>query len=138
MLRKIKEEKRQQELAEFNNTLQQAGANQAQSKTLAEELKELDANKQLPQSSGNPELDRRRMIYKNVRREISETEQAAKKRAYAEKMQAMEQRVAIKEQERRQQEASQAAQAAEAERLASQKTKQKKDFLSNLEAFNVE
>ena len=30
------------------------------------------------------------MIYKNVRREISETEQAAKKRAYAEKMQAME------------------------------------------------
>ena len=56
-------------------------------KSLAEELKELDANKQAPvaaqpASSGNPELDRRRMIYKNVRKEINDEEQANKKRQY--------------------------------------------------------
>jgi len=37
----------------------------------------MDTNKQLP-SGGNPEMDRRRMIYKNIRKEISETEKAEK------------------------------------------------------------
>ena len=46
-------------------------------KNLAAELRQLDANKQLPQTS-NPELDRRRMIYKNIRKEINEADEAAK------------------------------------------------------------
>ena len=87
MLRKIKEEKRQQELAEFNSKLTTVGAQQTMGKSIAEELKELDANKQAPvaaqpASSGNPELDRRRMIYKNIRKEINDEEQANKKRQY--------------------------------------------------------
>ena len=52
----------------------------------------MDANKKLPQSS-NPEMDRRRMIYKNIRKEIAETDQAAKERSIAEKMQNMEAKV---------------------------------------------
>ena len=38
-------------------------------------------------------MDRRRMIYKNVRKEIAETDQAAKERNIAEKMQNMEAKV---------------------------------------------
>ena len=64
----------------------------ANNRNLAEEFKQMDANKKLPQSS-NPEMDRRRMIYKNVRREIAETDQAAKERNIAEKMQNMEAKV---------------------------------------------
>ena len=52
----------------------------------------MDANKKLPQGS-NPEMDRRRMIYKNIRKEIAETDQAAKERNIAEKMQNMEAKV---------------------------------------------
>jgi hypothetical protein len=33
----------------------------------------MDANKKLP-IGANPEMDRRRMIYKNVRKEIAETD----------------------------------------------------------------
>jgi acyl-CoA reductase-like NAD-dependent aldehyde dehydrogenase len=75
LLRKMKEEKRLKELNEFNARLDEGGA--APSKNLAEEFKQMDANKQLP-SSSNPEMDRRRMIYKNIRKEISETEKAEK------------------------------------------------------------
>jgi len=85
MLRRLKEEKRQKELSEFNDKLD--AATEAPSKpNLAEELKQLDANKQKPlgaasvgaPSLGNPELDRRRMIYKNIRKEINDNEQVAK------------------------------------------------------------
>ncbi len=60
----------------------------------------MDANKQLPAGS-NPEMDRRRMIYKNIRKEISDADQAAKQKAYSEKMKALEQRVQQKESEKR-------------------------------------
>ena len=76
LLRKMKEEKRLKELNEFNARLDEGGT--APSKNLAEEFKQMDANKQLPSGSSNPEMDRRRMIYKNVRKEISETEKAEK------------------------------------------------------------
>ena len=60
----------------------------------------MDANKKLPQGS-NPEMDRRRMIYKNIRKEIAETDQAAKERNIAEKMNNMEAKVAQRERERK-------------------------------------
>ena len=69
-----------------------AGASAANNRNLAEEFKQMDANKKLPVSS-NPEMDRRRMIYKNIRKEIAETDQAAKERTIAEKMQNMEAKV---------------------------------------------
>ena len=91
LLRRMKEEKRQKELAEFNTAMDQGASNSANT-NLAEEFKQLDANKKLPVSS-NPEMDRRRMIYKNVRKEIAETDQAEKERNIANKMQNMEAKV---------------------------------------------
>ena len=64
----------------------------ANNRNLAEEFKQMDANKKLPQGS-NPEMDRRRMIYKNIRKEITETDQVAMERKIAEKMQNMEAKV---------------------------------------------
>ena len=92
LLRRMKEEKRQKELAEFNTAMDQGASNSANTQNLAEEFKQLDANKKLPVSS-NPEMDRRRMIYKNIRKEIAETDQAEKERNIANKMQNMEAKV---------------------------------------------
>ena len=75
LLRKMKEEKRQKELSEHNAML--AGDNVGHKVSLAEEFKQIDANKQMP-AGQNPDLDRRRMIYKNIRKEISDADQAAK------------------------------------------------------------
>ena len=52
----------------------------------------MDANKKLRVSS-NPEMDRRRMIYKNIRKEIAETDQATKEKTIADKMSSMEAKV---------------------------------------------
>lgn len=41
------------------------------------------------------------MIYKNIRKEISEADQAAKEKAYSQKMQALEKKVKQKEEEQR-------------------------------------
>ena len=54
----------------------------------------------LPQGP-NPEMDRRRMIYKNIRKEISEADQAAKQQAYARKMTEMEKRMQQRDEERK-------------------------------------
>ena len=83
MLRKMKEEKRQQELNEFNKNM--AEGNTATYRNLAEEFKQMDANKELPKGT-NPEMDRRRMIYKNIRKEISEADKIQKQKTYSEKM----------------------------------------------------
>ena len=99
LLRRMKEEKRQEELKEFNAQMSSAATGQP-NKNLAAELRQLDANKQLPQTS-NPELDRRRMIYKNIRKEINEADEAAKQRQYAEKMQRLETKVQQREAERK-------------------------------------
>ena len=99
LLRRMKEEKRQKELNEFNTALD-SGNSGANNQNLAEEFKQMDANKKLPVSS-NPEMDRRRMIYKNIRKEIAETDQAAKERNIAEKMNNMEAKVAQRERERK-------------------------------------
>ena len=52
LLRQMKEEKRQKELDDFNNQMESA----TQAPNLAAEFRQMDANKQLPDS----ELDRRR------------------------------------------------------------------------------
>ena len=134
LLRRAKEEKRQKELSEFNSKLENGIA---PSKNLAEEFKNMDANKQLPQGAAS-EIDRRRMIYKNVRKEISEADQALKEKEIARKMTILESKVQQRERERREQEELQAKQAAETENLRKQKIAQNKNFLDNLEAFNVD
>ena len=86
LLRRMKEEKRQKELNEFNSKFD---FNPAAENNLADELRQLDANKKNPVAkpqinnltggAGNmSEMDRRRMIYKNVRKDISEQDAAAK------------------------------------------------------------
>ena len=81
---------------------------------MADEFKQLDANKKLPPNASqaatqvsaaqsNPELDRRRMIYKNIRKEINQTEQVQKQKTYQEKMSALEVKMQQKDIERRQQ-----------------------------------
>lgn len=91
LLRQIKEEKRQKELSDF-----EANLNAPNKPSLAEEFKNMDANKQLPQGS-NPEMDRRRMIYKNVRKDIADADALAKQKTIAEKMSAMEVKVKQRE-----------------------------------------
>ena len=113
---------------------------------MAEEFKQLDANKQQPAnptaaasaSSGNPELDRRRMIYKNIRKEINENEQVAKQKAYSEKMSALEAKMQQKDLERRAQQEQASLEAAAAEKRRKEALNKNKNFLDNLEAFNVE
>ena len=83
-------------------------------------------------------MDRRRMIYKNIRKEISDADQAAKQKAYTEKMSAMEVKVQQREQERKKMEQEKSAQAAEADALRKQATQKNKNFLENIEAFNVD
>jgi hypothetical protein len=118
MLRRLKEEKRQQELNEFNSQLNSGNSAKP---NLAEEFKQMDAKKQLPAGS-NPEMDRRRMIYKNIRKEISEQDTAAKNKAIEQKMQAMEAKVRQREQERRLQSEQEAKQQAETDALRKQST----------------
>ena len=83
-------------------------------RSLADEFKQLDANKQLPMntsaaadqvatSANDPALDRRRQIYKNIRKEINQTEQHDKQRQYTEKMSALEAKMQQKDVLRRQQ-----------------------------------
>ena len=89
-------------------------------------------------ASTNPELDRRRMIYKNVRKEINEAEKLEKQKTYAEKMNALEVKARQKEAQRSEQQARSAQEAAEADRRRKDAQDKKQDFLSNLEAFNVD
>ena len=81
---------------------------------MADEFKQLDANKQMPMntsaaadqvatSANDPALDRRRQIYKNMRKEINQNEQQDKQRQYSEKMSALEAKMQQKDVQRRQQ-----------------------------------
>lgn len=83
-------------------------------------------------------MDRRRMIYKNMRTQIMTEENAQREKQYVDKMSAMEIKVRQREQERRQQDQLLAQEAAEAERKRKEAIDKNKNFLDNLEAFNVE
>ena len=78
------------------------------------------------------------MIYKNVRKEINEAEKLEKQKTYAEKMNNLELKARQKESERMEQQARSAQEAAEADRRRKNAQDKKVDFLSNLEAFNVD
>lgn len=64
----MKEDKRQQELEDFNNRLQFKPADDE----LFNQFKKMDESKKLP--GADSELDKRRQIYKNVRKEIDRDE----------------------------------------------------------------
>ena len=70
LLKQQQKQKRDAELAEFNNQLAENTA--AKKPDLFNEFKQMDANKKDP--SANAELERRRNIYKNLRKELEKDE----------------------------------------------------------------
>lgn len=70
LLRKIKDDKRQQELDEFNQRL----TSQPGEDGLYNQFKKMDENKKM--SNAELELEKRRQIFKNVRKEIDRDEKA--------------------------------------------------------------
>lgn len=72
----MKDEKRQQELEEFNKRLE----TKPEDKNLYNQFKRIDEGKK--NLSAEEELDKRRQIYKNVRKELGKDEIAKKEEAY--------------------------------------------------------
>lgn len=83
----------------------------------------------------DPELDRRRQIYKNIRKEIDDDEKRAKENLFQRKMTALGSRVAEQEQEKKRKDAEELerAQAMQAQKRAHEK--ESKNLLDNIQAF---
>ena len=130
LLRRLKMEKRQQELYEFNSNNGPSGSNPP--------IEEVNVRKHEFHPPQATELEKRRMIYKNVRKDILDADQAAKEKVIANKMRQMETKVEQREQDRRNQAELYAQQAAASDHLRKQTTQKNKNFLDNLESFNVD
>lgn len=74
LLKEQQNKKRAEELEEFNKNM--ADNTAANKPNLFDEFKQMDANKKAP--GVDAELERRRMIYKNLRKELDKDEQIAK------------------------------------------------------------
>lgn len=96
LLRKMKDEKRQQELEDFNKRLD---AKPEEENGLYNQFKRIDEGKK--NLSAEEELEKRRQIYKNVRKDLGKDEAARKEEAYANKMASLEMRSNLKEQDRK-------------------------------------
>lgn len=84
------------------------------------------------------ELEKRRQIYKNVRKDIEKEEQAQRELAYKEKMASLEQRTSLKEQERKLKDQQVAQEQEERQRAAATKQQESKNFLDNIKTYNVD
>lgn len=87
----MKEDKRKAELDEFNKRLEVQPADTG----LYNQFKKMDEGKKL--SGQESELDKRRQIFKNVRKEIDRDEKNQKEIAYREKMASLESKTQLKE-----------------------------------------
>ena len=112
-LRRQKEAKRQAELDEFNQNLQSNIG--PSSSNVFEDLVAADAKLKKQNAPFDPEMERRRQIYKNVRKEIEQDEKKEKKLDYERKMTALESKVKDAEEEKRRKEQSDRAKASTAE-----------------------
>ena len=132
LLRKMKEEKRQQELDDFNKRLdaKPAGDN------LYNQFRKIDENKK--NLDAESELEKRRQIYKNVRKDIEKNEQAQKELAYKEKMSSLEQRTSLKEQEKKLKDQLIVLDEEEKQRAVAIKQQESKNFLDNIKTYNVD
>ena len=108
LLRKQKQEKREEELKEFNQKMGLADGSAGQ-KSLFEQFKKLDEEKKAPQFGASAtagtelvdaNLERRRQIYKNVRKDIEKDEEQRKQQTFKKKMTELEQKVEIRDKER--------------------------------------
>lgn len=80
-----------------------------------EDLVAADAKLKKQNAPFDPEMERRRQIYKNVRKEIEQDEKKEKKLDYERKMTALESKVKDAEEEKRRKEQSDRAKASTAE-----------------------
>ena len=128
----MKEEKRQQELDDFNKRLdaKPAGDN------LYNQFRKIDENKK--NLDAESELEKRRQIYKNVRKDIEKNEQAQKELAYKEKMSSLEQRTSLKEQEKKLKDQLIVLDEEEKQRAVAIKQQESKNFLDNIKTYNVD
>jgi hypothetical protein len=79
LLRKQKDEKRQAELDQFNDKFEPASS----SKSMADQMRDIDKGTTGP---NNAELEKRRAIYQQVRKDITADEQKKKQNNYTQKM----------------------------------------------------
>ena len=128
----MNEEKRQQELDDFNKRLdaKPAGDN------LYNQFRKIDENKK--NLDAESELEKRRQIYKNVRKDIEKNEQAQKELAYKEKMSSLEQRTSLKEQEKKLKDQLIVLDEEEKQRAVAIKQQESKNFLDNIKTYNVD
>jgi hypothetical protein len=124
----MKDEKRQQELEEFNKRLEA----KPEENNLYSQFKRMDDGKK--NLSAEEELEKRRQIYKNVRKELGKDEAAKKEEAYTQKMASLELKSNQKEQDRKQS----ALEEQERERTAASKQQESKNFLDNIKTYNVD
>lgn len=103
MLRRIKEEERQKELSDFNAKMEKEGV--APKKSIVDDFRAIDAGKGNPISGSSAaasggsasDLEKRRAIFKNVRKQIDKDEKQAKEEKYQKKVAEMMQKIDKKE-----------------------------------------
>ena len=132
LLRKMKDQKRQEELKDFNQRFGESKA--AQGDDLYNQFRKMDAEKKNPDS----ELERRRQIFKNVRKEIARDENIKRENTYKEKMASLEQKSKQKDIERKQKEQEQAE--LEMQKQAETKAKEEAsaNFLDGIKSYKIE
>lgn len=88
--------------------------------------------------SAEDELEKRRQIYKNVRKDLEKNEVAQKEVAYTQKMAILEMKSNQKEQDRKLKDQQSALDDQERERAAAAKQQDSKNFLDNIKTYNVD
>ena len=145
LLRKAKQEKREAELKEFNEKmgLQDGSAGQ---KSLFDQFKKLDEEKKAPVFNAgvaggqmvDANLERRRQIYKNVRKDIEKDEEAKKEQLYQRKMTELEKKAQERELSKQEQQQLEAERAAASLKQKQEKENESKSFLDNIKTFKID
>ncbi len=103
---------------------------------LYNQFKKIDENKKTQEAES--ELEKRRQIYKNVRKDIEKNEQAQREIAYKEKMSSLEHRTSLKEQEKKLKDQLVVLEEEERQRAVTVKQQESKNFLDNIKTYNVD
>ena len=135
IIKKQKEEKRLKELEQFNKNMSQATGPATGNEDLFASFKQIDKGTNGPNMT---EMEKRRAIYQQVRKDITADEQRKKNQNYNTKMAELERKATQKEaisMAQRQKEDEEAAAQAKKQQESQSTTK---SLLDNISAFNVE
>ena len=83
-------------------------------------------------------MEKRRQIYKNVRKDLEKGEQVQREVAYQEKMADLERKHTLKEQDKRLKDQQAAQDELERKKTASAKQQETQNFLDNIKTYNVD